>query len=84
MKPIHYLLSFIGIKELVLGSSGNKGRRAALKLGSLLKERKVSTTFAVDGPTGPPKVLKKGALFTALQTGFPIVPLSFHPNLILF
>ena len=80
MKPIHFLLGFIGIKELVLGSSGHKGKEAAFKLAALLKEKKVSTTFAIDGPLGPPKVVKKGALFMAIQTGLPIIPLSFVPK----
>ena len=77
MKPIHFLLGFIGIKELVLGASGHQGKEAAIKLGELLKEKNASTTIAVDGPIGPAKVLKKGALYMGIQTGFPIIPLSF-------
>ena len=80
MKPIHFLLNFIGIKELVLGSSGHQGKEAASKLCSLLKEKNASTTVAVDGPLGPSKVLKKGALYMALETGFPIIPLTFKLN----
>lgn len=80
MKPIHYLLDFIGVKELVLGASGHQGREAAGKLCNLLKEKKASTIVAVDGPVGPAKVLKKGALYMALETGFPIIPLTFDLN----
>ncbi len=77
MKPIHFLLDFIGIKELVLGASGHQGKEAANKLCRILKEKNASTTVAVDGPIGPAKVLKKGALYMALETGFPIIPLTF-------
>ena len=78
MKPIHFLLNFIGIKELVLGSSGHNGKEAASKLCRLLKEKNASTIVAVDGPLGPSKVLKKGVLYMALETGFPIIPLTFE------
>ncbi len=80
MKPVHYLLRFIGIKEIVLGGSGYGGKEAAGRLCNLLKEQSASTTVAVDGPVGPAKVLKKGALYMALETGFPIIPLTFDLN----
>jgi len=77
MKPVHVLLWFLGIKRLVLGSTGNQGKEGAQKLEALLKDEKVSTTFAVDGPKGPPKIIKKGALYASLNTGFPLMPLRF-------
>ena len=80
MKPIHYLLRFIGIRELVLGSTGHGGKAAADTLVRRLIQRQVSTTLAVDGPAGPPKLAKKGALHMALQTGFPLVPITFKPH----
>ena len=80
MRPIHFLLNFVGIKKIVLGSTGYGGQEAAKKLEFLLKEEGASTTIAVDGPKGPPKVAKKGALHMAVNTGFPLLPLKFFPS----
>ena len=80
MKPIQILMNFVGIKKIVLGSTGHDGQKAAKELEILLKEEGASTTFAVDGPKGPPKIVKKGALHMALNTGFPLMPLKFFPH----
>jgi lysophospholipid acyltransferase (LPLAT)-like uncharacterized protein len=74
MKPIHVFLEFIGVKKLVLGSSGNDGRKAADDLVGYLQSG-YSTVLLPDGPNGPPKVLKRGILHIALQSHVAIVPL---------
>lgn len=74
MKPIHVAIGLIGVKGLILGSTGNDGQEAAARLVGFLKEG-ASTLMMPDGPSGPPKILKKGVLHMALQSGVPIVPL---------
>lgn len=74
MKPIHVLLRFIGVDKIVLGSTGHDGRLAADELVGELQAG-YSTVLLPDGPAGPPRVLKKGLLHIAAQSGVPIVPL---------
>lgn len=74
MKPIHVLLRLIGVKKLVLGSTGHRGRAAADELVKYLRSG-YSTVLLPDGPGGPPRVLKKGVLHVALQSNVPVVPL---------
>ncbi|HBF12704.1 MAG TPA: hypothetical protein DDW49_04840 [Deltaproteobacteria bacterium] len=76
MKPIHVLLKLQRIHKLCLGSTGNDGKEAADEIVDYLKKG-YSTVMATDGPYGPPKVLKKGALHMAIQSGVPIVPVQF-------
>ena len=78
MEPIHALLRFMGLKRLLLGSSGEEGKKALDQLASLVKNG-WSTTISPDGPAGPPRVLKKGVLHLALQSGAPIVPVTICP-----
>jgi lysophospholipid acyltransferase (LPLAT)-like uncharacterized protein len=73
-KPVGVLLNLIGVRQLVLGSTGNGGRRAADELVAYLKAG-YSTLIAPDGPSGPARTMKKGVLHMALQSGVPIVPL---------
>lgn len=74
-KPVVVLLSLIGVQRFILGSTGHGGRRAADELVTYLKEG-YSTVIAPDGPSGPARVLRKGVLHIALQSGVPIVPLN--------
>jgi lysophospholipid acyltransferase (LPLAT)-like uncharacterized protein len=76
MTPVHVLLQLMGI-ELVLGSTGHGGRAAADRIRSCLLAG-ASTTVAPDGPEGPARHLRKGALHLAAQSGVPIVPMRFH------
>jgi lysophospholipid acyltransferase (LPLAT)-like uncharacterized protein len=78
MEPIHALLRFMGLKKLLLGSSGEEGREALNQLARLVKSG-WSTTISPDGPAGPARILKKGVLHLALHSGAPIVPLSICP-----
>jgi lysophospholipid acyltransferase (LPLAT)-like uncharacterized protein len=75
MKPIHALFRLMGAKRLLLGSSGQEGRRAVNELAQLVQQG-WSTTISPDGPQGPARVLKKGVLHLALKSGAPIVPLA--------
>ena len=79
MKPIHAAFRLMGLKPLLLGSSGEEGRRAADELARVV-HRGSSATISPDGPYGPPRILKKGILHVALKSGVPIVPLTITPS----
>jgi lysophospholipid acyltransferase (LPLAT)-like uncharacterized protein len=79
MKPIWVFLRFLGVETTLLGSSGHNGRDAAEQLVKALRAGS-STTIAPDGPSGPPKTLKKGVLHIAAGSGVEIVPLRFTPS----
>ncbi|MCI0698141.1 DUF374 domain-containing protein [candidate division KSB1 bacterium] len=72
MKPVHIVLRLMGVR-ILLGSGGEEGRQAAATLAGLLKQG-WSTAIAPDGPRGPGRVLKKGVLHIALESGVPVVP----------
>jgi lysophospholipid acyltransferase (LPLAT)-like uncharacterized protein len=75
MRPAHVVFRLMGAGHIVLGSSGEEGRRAANQIARLAAAG-YSTTISPDGPYGPPRVLKKGVLHMALQSGVPIVPVT--------
>jgi lysophospholipid acyltransferase (LPLAT)-like uncharacterized protein len=75
MKPGHAFLRLIRLERFLLGSSGDEGKRAVNELAMLVKKG-WSTTIAPDGPAGPARVLKRGVLHLALNSGTPIVPLT--------
>jgi lysophospholipid acyltransferase (LPLAT)-like uncharacterized protein len=79
MRPLHCVFRLMGLKRLLLGSSGEEGRRAVDELASLV-QRGWSTTISPDGPSGLARTLKKGVLHIALQSGVPIVPLSISAS----
>lgn len=76
MKPIHVYASFVGIKKLVLGSSGHDGKKALAELTNEIKNG-ASTFIFPDGPAGPPKNLKHGIIDLAYETGVAIIPIEF-------
>ena len=76
MKPIHVLLRLMGVKKIILGSTGHSGRDAADLLVDYLRLG-YSTVINPDGPNGPAFVLKKGILHLSLKSNVPIVPLRF-------
>lgn len=78
MRPVHVLLGWRGVREIVLGSSGHGGREAAQQVAARLRLGGSSTGVAVDGPAGPARKLKRGALDMAAETGLPIVPIRFE------
>jgi lysophospholipid acyltransferase (LPLAT)-like uncharacterized protein len=79
MKPAHNVFRLMGVKRLLLGSSGEEGRNAANTLARLVREGH-STTISPDGPYGPARILKKGVLHVARQSGAPIVPLTISSS----
>ncbi len=76
MKPVHVLIWLLGVRRLVLGSTGFEGKEAATELVKYLQEG-YSTVILPDGPYGPPKELKKGALHMAAQSNVPLVGVQF-------
>mgnify|MGYP000016157579 CR=1 FL=1 len=74
MKPIHVLLRLMGVKKIIIGSTGHSGREAADKLLDELRKG-CSTVLNPDGPHGPAYVLKKGILHLSLKSGVPVVAL---------
>ncbi|UCD31040.1 MAG: hypothetical protein JSV38_09480 [Desulfobacterales bacterium] len=79
MKPIHVLLRLMGVKKIILGSTGHSGRDAAERLADLLRQG-CSTVLNPDGPYGPAFVLKKGILHLSLKSGVPIVAVRFSSS----
>jgi lysophospholipid acyltransferase (LPLAT)-like uncharacterized protein len=77
LKPSHVMLRLIGVKRIVLGSSGYSGKEAADQLVEYLKKG-YSTVLLPDGPSGPPFQMKKGALHISLQSNVPIAPMRFQ------
>lgn len=77
VKPIHVLIWLVGVRRLVLGSTGHDGKEAATELAGYLKQG-YSTVILPDGPSGPAKELKKGALHMAAQSSVPLVAVQFR------
>jgi lysophospholipid acyltransferase (LPLAT)-like uncharacterized protein len=77
MRPVHVVLGWNGVERLYLGSSGHDGQAALDGVVAALGEG-YSTAVAVDGPGGPPRQAKRGALDMALRSGLPIVAISFR------
>ena len=77
MKPSHVMLRFIGVRKIILGSTGHAGKEAAEQLVEYLKKG-YSTVILPDGPSGPSFKMKKGALHISLQSSVPIVPMRFQ------
>jgi len=77
MKPSHVMLRFIGVRKIILGSSGHSGRKAADELVAYLKKG-YSTVILPDGPSGPPFKMKNGIFHIALQSNIPVVPIRFE------
>ncbi len=61
--------------DTVYGSSRRGGSTAVIELIGLLKKGN-STVISPDGPRGPRREMKEGALYIAMKTGSPIVPLG--------
>jgi len=74
MKGVHYFLRVMGVRILVLGSSGHDGRKALDALVPVLRSG-LSTFLNPDGPRGPAHELRAGVLDLSQETGFPVVPL---------
>ena len=63
--------------NVVRGSATRSGMQALRTMISTVRELSSSIMLVVDGPRGPARKLKPGAIALASATGAPIVPLSF-------
>jgi lysophospholipid acyltransferase (LPLAT)-like uncharacterized protein len=72
MKGVHLFLTWMGVRQLVLGSSGHGGEEALNQMAPLLQHG-VSTFMNPDGPYGPPLVVKNGVLHLSKFSGLPVV-----------
>ena len=83
MSPVWYNMPVIlfhrwfGIRNFTLGTSGYGGKSAAATLAGHVTDGH-SAIIQPDGPYGPTKVFKPGALNISMQTGVAIVPVSFR------
>ena len=76
MKPVHILLRLMGVKKIIMGSTGHSGREGAEQLIEHLRTG-YSTVLNPDGPQGPAFTLKKGILHMSLQSHVPIIVVQF-------
>lgn len=79
MKTVHVFIRLIGVRRIVLGSTGHDGRKAADELAALLRAG-YSTFVFPDGPAGPRQTLHRGVLHLSAQTGVPIVPIRLDAS----
>jgi lysophospholipid acyltransferase (LPLAT)-like uncharacterized protein len=63
--------------QVVMGSSGHGGKEAAERIIESLREG-YSTFVCPDGPSGPARHVKRGALYIASKASAPIVPLAIE------
>lgn len=77
MKPVHVLLRLLGDVELILGSTGHGGAKAARGVAEELRSG-AATFINPDGPAGPPRELKVGVLHMSIASGAPIVPVRIE------
>lgn len=83
MKGIHLYLRLMGVRALVMGSSGHGGRRALEGVVTWLQQPPAagtppSTFLNPDGPYGPAHRVKDGVLDLAQRTGAPVVALHLR------
>jgi hypothetical protein len=69
----------MGVKKIILGSTGHSGRDAAERLLDHLRQG-CSTVLNPDGPHGPAFVLKKGILHLSLKSCVPVVTVRFSSS----
>jgi lysophospholipid acyltransferase (LPLAT)-like uncharacterized protein len=79
MKTSHVILRYIGVRKIILGSSGHSGKEAAEQLVKYLREG-YTTVLLPDGPSGPPFQMKRGILHIGMQSNVPILPMRFESS----
>jgi lysophospholipid acyltransferase (LPLAT)-like uncharacterized protein len=79
MTSVHAMIRLMGVRKLAFGSTGSGGRQALEEVIALLRQG-YSTVITPDGPRGPVKELKPGALIMAAETGLPIIPVTFRAD----
>jgi lysophospholipid acyltransferase (LPLAT)-like uncharacterized protein len=63
--------------EVIRGSSSHTGARALRDYYQALSKDDVSPAITPDGPRGPPRKFKPGAVLLAQLSGRPIIPMSY-------
>ena len=63
--------------EVIRGSSTHTGARALRDYYQALAHEGVSPAITPDGPRGPPRKFKPGAVLLAQLSGRPMIPLSY-------
>jgi len=76
MRGIHFILKVMGVKHLAFGSSGHGGRQALAEVIGLLRQG-YATVVTPDGPAGPVRKAKPGALIMGTDAGVPVVAARF-------
>ena len=79
MKTSHVMLRYVGVRKIILGSSGHSGKEAAEQLVRYLRKG-YSTVLLPDGPGGPPFQMKKGAFHISMQSNVPILPVRYQAS----
>ena len=79
MKTSHVMLRYVGVRKIILGSSGHSGKEAAEQLVKYLREGYTSVLLP-DGPSGPPFQMKRGILHISMQSNVPILPVRFESS----
>ena len=79
MKTSHVMLRYVGVRKIILGSTGHTGREAANQLIEYLKDG-YSTVLLPDGPSGPSFQMKKGVFHISMQSNVPIQPVRFYSS----
>ena len=79
MKTSHVMLRYVGVRKIILGSTGHAGKQAANQLIGYLKDG-YSTVLLPDGPSGPSFQMKKGVFHISMQSNVPILPVRFHSS----
>jgi hypothetical protein len=75
MGPTHVLLEWAGV-EMAFTGTPEMSRLSANGIADALRARTVCATVVMpDGPDGPRRKFRRGALHMALRSGVPIVPL---------
>ncbi len=76
MRPIHFILRVMGVGHLAFGSSGHGGKKALEEIIGLLRQG-YATVVTPDGPAGPVRRAKPGALIMGNEAGVPVVAARF-------
>jgi hypothetical protein len=77
---MHAVLTRLGF-GVVRGSSSRGGLRALVGARRLMTQEGRFMTITVDGPRGPRREIKTGALYLAAKTGAEVVPVRCRPHL---
>lgn len=64
----------------VRGSSSKGGARAFLEMARCIRQEKAAVLITADGPKGPARRVKEGAVQLAAKTGAWVIPISWHAS----